>query len=106
MSRVGSPSTATRSARWPAAILPSRPSSLKILALPLVAARIAASGVIPLRTIASSSRTLSPCEKTPTSPPKQIVTPAASAARKAARLCRTRDGTAFSSYFHPSKYSA
>jgi hypothetical protein len=54
---------------------------VKILALMLVAERRRrARHSVP--TMVSSSRTLSPCRKTPTSPPKQIVTPAASAARK------------------------
>ena len=51
MSRVGSPSTATRSASRPGATRPSRSSRWKIFALPLVAARRAASGVMPYSTI-------------------------------------------------------
>ncbi len=106
MSRVGSPSTATRSAREPGAMRPSRSPSLNVAAFPLVAALSAASGVMPFSTISSSYRTFCPWAKTPTSPPKQMVTPAARAARKAARLSCTRWGISPAPRFQPSKYSA
>ena len=56
---------------------------------------------MPYSTIASSSRTLSPCAKTPTSPPKQMLTPAASAALKAARFW-TRPGVGAALSLYPS----
>ncbi len=60
---------------------------------------------MPYSTMASSSRTLSPCVNTPTSPPNTIVTPEASAALKLACLSVTR-GTVFTPFFQPSKYTA
>ena len=103
MSRVGSPATATRSASSPGVMRPTLPSSWRIFAFPLVAARSVASGLMPYSTMASSSRTFSPCGKTPTSPPKQIDTPASRAARKLARLATRSGGGASRPLTQPSK---
>ena len=87
MSRVGSPSTATRSASRPGATRPSRVVEVEASSRCRWWRRAGRrAGLMPYSTISSSSRTFSPCGNTPTSPPKQIVTPAASAALKLARL--------------------
>ena len=66
----------SRSASSPRFTRPRRSSRWNMSALPEVAIRAASAGVTPAATISSSSRTLSPCGNTPTSPPKHIVTPA------------------------------
>ena len=70
----------------PGFTLPSRSPTWKSSALPDVAMRAASAGVTPAATIISSSRRLSPCGKTPTSPPKHSVTPAFIASWNAARF--------------------
>ena len=79
---------------------------MKVFALPNVADRSAASGVIPYSTIPSSSRTFSPWANTPTSPPKQMLTPAASAALKLARLATSAGVGLLFPLIQPSKYVA
>src|SRR5918993_438716 len=49
----------------------------------------------------SRSRTLSPCANTPTSPPKHIVTPAASAALNDCRFAAIRAGSGSMPFFQP-----
>ena len=58
---------------------------------------------MPYSTMSSSSRTLSPWGKTPTSPPKQIGTPASSAARKLFCFSTTLAGAGVFPFSHPSK---
>ncbi|HEX5829960.1 MAG TPA: amidohydrolase family protein [Gemmatimonadaceae bacterium] len=78
--------------RWGAGGTTHPTFSLEELRLVVETARSACTGVSPYSTSSSSSRTLSPWVKTPTSLPLQITTPASSAARMLRRFSMMRAG--------------